>query len=155
MKKYVIAYTNIKKFGKRYSRSSENGNQEDRKANMKQEPLDLLFIYTYANIYTKEKAMNSNRERLETLTDREYANELKSIIQNPLNQYIDINKWLKATSPDLIYKGKKARYKESGKKIDCLLVEKRKMFNQLYACIIVPERSEVLCVPEEKVTELC
>lgn len=97
----------------------------------------------------------TNRERLHSMTDRECAIELNSIIHHPLNQYIDIAKWLKATSPELIYKGKQGRYKESGKKINCLIIEKKKIFNQPYISIIVPERKEVMCVPQEKVIELC
>ena len=51
----------------------------------------------------------TNRDRLSSLSSKKLAAEIREkFIENPLREYIDLEKWLKSPDPTLIYQGEEA-----------------------------------------------
>ena len=95
----------------------------------------------------------TNRDRLSSLSNKKFAAEIREkFIENPLREYIDLEKWLKSPDPALIYQGEEATYLLKGHLVPCRVISFSKQMGNEYADIIDLQNKRVLNVPKGKLT---
>ena len=78
-----------------------------------------------------------NRERLNNLSDADYALEMQMFSNCTVKQYVDYEGWLKSENEEYPIIGKDAVFHDTNEDVECKLVERINKTQALYVRLVV------------------